>query len=331
MKRRHAKYRHLLPPSARRRGLAPLEFVLCLPILLMLMALMINFGTVASWKVRSLGMSRDALWSTRWPRNGGTNPRPDFWPAGAGAGTVNEDDVEELDDTRARHPVVRGPLPMGTQVNEHLLDPGRGMRQGTATITRGYPMLGSLGEYELNANTYLLDDKWQHRRMGLASTHERRIPVIYELAKAPPAVSEAYTQAVMNVINAPFADDLRPMDNDDEYRYYGERFGWSTRSPDFYPRLRRFCSFDPDVADERVEDLVDRIQGKREDDDGVSRRVPSVAETMTRAFISLYERVIRAIESGGTQPLPPGATAEIAALRKKIDTLNEFLQTLQQN
>jgi len=52
-----------------RRGLSTLEMVLALPVLLMIMALIINFGTVAAWKVRGLCAARHAVWSSRWPRS----------------------------------------------------------------------------------------------------------------------------------------------------------------------------------------------------------------------------------------------------------------------
>ena len=58
------------------RGLATLEMVLCLPFLLFIMALMINFGTAAAWKVRTLVVARNACWATRWPRGTGDLPRP---------------------------------------------------------------------------------------------------------------------------------------------------------------------------------------------------------------------------------------------------------------
>ena len=45
----------------RARGLAMLEMVLSLPILLLLMALMINFGNVACWKVRRRGRAARRL------------------------------------------------------------------------------------------------------------------------------------------------------------------------------------------------------------------------------------------------------------------------------
>ena len=50
------------------RGLAMLELILALPILLFIMALIINYGTVAAWKVREHSVARLAVWETRWPR-----------------------------------------------------------------------------------------------------------------------------------------------------------------------------------------------------------------------------------------------------------------------
>ena len=46
---------------------------------------------------------------------------------------------------------------------------------------------------------------------------------------------------------------------------------------------------DRDLADARVTELIDRIQGNKK-----QPRVPDVAEDMTRAFIELYERAIQA-------------------------------------
>ena len=75
--------------GSRRRGLAPLELVLSLPILLMVMALMINFGTVACWKVRGLGVSRQCVWGNRWPRSTANFPQPVFWPQSSPPGVID--------------------------------------------------------------------------------------------------------------------------------------------------------------------------------------------------------------------------------------------------
>ena len=55
---------------------------------------------------------------------------------------------------------------------------------------------------------------------------------------------------------------------------------------------------------------------------------------MTRAFIGLYQRAIQAYKGlmNAIPPPPPGELSvmqtQIDALQKKIDTLNQFLQTL---
>ena len=52
--------------SRGRRGLAPLELVLALPILLFVMALIVCYGTISAWKVREHSVARLAAWETGW-------------------------------------------------------------------------------------------------------------------------------------------------------------------------------------------------------------------------------------------------------------------------
>ena len=59
-----------------RRGLAMLELVMALPMLLFVMALIIGYGTASAWKVREHSVSRLAVWETRWPRSGAAVVRP---------------------------------------------------------------------------------------------------------------------------------------------------------------------------------------------------------------------------------------------------------------
>ena len=67
---------------ASRSGLAPLEMVLGLPLVLLLFALMVNAGFTGMWKLRLLGASREVAWRSRDPRS---NNLPDpkyqstFW------------------------------------------------------------------------------------------------------------------------------------------------------------------------------------------------------------------------------------------------------------
>ena len=103
----------MITSSRSRRGLAMLELVLALPILLFIMALIINYGTIAAWKVREHSVARLAVWETRWPRSGATDPRPSYWPAAASMESSDQGTVAGMDDSRVDLPVARGPLPGG--------------------------------------------------------------------------------------------------------------------------------------------------------------------------------------------------------------------------
>lgn len=200
--------------AKRRRpsGLAMLELVMALPILLALMALMVNFGTVACWKIRALPVARHGLWSHRQPYNGLTNPNNDYWPNPPGRpGVAGAGNLTTLtnESTVSPPPSVAGgqPLLSGMQsVNPNApLDPTRGSLQSTTTVTRTYPFLGtSLGQYSTKARDLTLNDKWEWWTAAMAwgnssfydtggtsspATHTnsiwnnyaRRIPVLYGL------------------------------------------------------------------------------------------------------------------------------------------------------
>jgi len=308
--------------AARRRGLSTVEMVLSLPILLFLMGLMINFGTAASWKVRGLSVARHAACSSRWPRTIANQPRPDSWPAAASVAAGTAADASALDDPRADHAVVRGPsLPLGTRVRRELLDPARGMLAGTSRIERPHTLLKSLGNLALSSRAELLDDKWQFERTGQPVNLWRRIPALYELARAPAGYVRDYARAVAALLHDPLRSDLDPLDRDDEFIGYSRRFGWGTAATDFHPLLARFCTLDKSEAQRRVRDLIDRIQGKQ------TPRVPSVAAVMAQGFIDLYERAMAALRARGGG-LPSGASgavlAEIADLQRKIDALRRL-------
>src|ERR1700741_2840147 len=84
--RRQANHRPLRVPHSvfrARAGLAPLEMTLTLPFLVMMMALMIDFGVVGAWKVRTQANTRYAAWRTVNARTGELNPTPPYWSATA--------------------------------------------------------------------------------------------------------------------------------------------------------------------------------------------------------------------------------------------------------
>ncbi len=190
-----------LHPS--RRALATLELILALPILLFMMALIYDYGTIVAWRVREHSVARLAAWESRWPRNlppeSGFNATPtvsppSYWPATASMAYSDQGNVAEMNDGRVDLPVVRGPLPPLT-VNSELLDPTIGLREGSAGLSRKYALLGTMGDYSIQAQTWLIDDKWQYQRMGMWHNVQRRIPILYGLSLTPISVANAHGQS----------------------------------------------------------------------------------------------------------------------------------------
>jgi hypothetical protein len=305
-----------------------LELVLALPILLFIMALIYNFGVVAAWKVRENSVARLAVWQTRWPRTGATDPWPAYWPTSAGMTASDQGNVQGMDDGRVDLPVARGPLP-GATVNAELLDETRGLRVGSAEITRQFAYLKKLGPYTKEAQNWLVDNKWQYQRMKLPDNWERRIPVIYTLPEAPASLMNSYIQSALAIANAPFAAQLRPLDNDPDYLYYQALFGWGG-PPDFQPRFQQLCTTDRTRTGKAVQSLIKRIQGGREG----RRRIPSVAEVMDQAFLGLYQRALAAFQGvlKANPAAPPQMTAlaesQIPILQANIAALQQALQAI---
>ena len=306
-----------------------LELTLALPILLFIMALIINYGTIAAWKVREHSVARLQVWETRWPRTGSTDPRPSYWPAAATMESSDQGTVPGMDDSRVNLPVARGPLPQAT-VNSNLLDPTRGLREGTAGLTRTYPLLSTMGSYTITGQTWLIDDKWQYQRMGMASNWQLRVPVLYALAEAPASLVNSYVQSVLAIAQAPFLAQLAPLDHDPDFIYYGALFGWGG-APNFYPHFRQMCTTDHTLTDPAVSNLIDRIQGNN----AKNPRVPSLAEHMGRRFLRLYERALAEFQSilNANPPASPQMTglaqSQIPQLQTDINELQNFLKTIQ--
>lgn len=213
--------------------------------------------------------------------------------------------------------------------NTDVMNPTLGLLEGTAHMTRQFPLLRKLGPYNLNAHTELLDNKWEFAQMRWVYEHRRlrantdfRIPVVYTLPPAPDAaaLAMAYATARQAILNLLFPSGMAvpgplwPLDRDTEFVYYSALFGWGTGAPDFHPRLRSFCSLDSQEVETLVQQLIDRIQGDKD------RGIHELAWQMTQAFINLYTRAIQAYQNHGMSPPPQ--------LQQDIDTLNQYLQTL---
>lgn len=327
----------------RRRGLAPLEFVLWLPVLLFVMALMVNYGTMATWRVRSEIVSRDAAWRTRWPRDGANEAPPTrpYWPRDAVMTTEPDDAPDLLDIPEIDHPVVRGPIPNGFVVRP-IFDPTQGAFKGVSEVNRRYPLLPRIGSFESgDVDTPLIDRQWSSAAMRIPNLYRRTL-VLYELPRTDPSLPQAFSQSVSSVLSIPHYTDLAVLDRDADIRRYTGRY------VDFHPRVGRMCELDPQIVyDRQVERLVDIRQVDGDIRLGEISRLP---RTMTDYFLRMYRAAVQRMQNSIDQlqaeldGVPPPTAqrqaqilaqiaaleAEIAVIEPKIDQLEAYLARLPQ-
>ena len=199
-----------------RKGLAPLEFVLSVPILMFTASLMVLLGTAAGWKMRVHTNAREVVWRDLHYRAGGDHDHPPNWPTqldstANGSLSVNGGNSTLMNQNYFQsHPVVRGPV-VGSagsgnamSVDGRTLDYRKGTRQGVAKVTKDYPVMPKLppGQMKLPRNHVLLDGTdLQYYRMGLGSTLSRRGTVVYRemdqnLTQTPPQGEHLVSQVI---------------------------------------------------------------------------------------------------------------------------------------
>jgi hypothetical protein len=317
-----------------RRGLAPLELVLSIPFLLAVLALIINLGTEVKWKVRTLAVSRQAVWRQRPDRNGATDPPLAGWPRQGTSLRVFPASSPPIfpEDPLKPHTVVRGPslrAPLsstaGSQlnVNTKLLDmtgESGGIVQANATIQRNFPLLPMLADVHLSVDQLLVEDLWRFWEMGYLHNDSRRIRQLYKFN--PPAavtnLAQEFQQAASAVATNPLRPDLFPLDHDQEL------LAWYGHATDFYPRLQAVCSLDRfAVRAGAVQQLINRIQGPSGGGRGPPFGPRAVPEAMAKAFLSMYQAQRSQLEN--QNPPPQG---DISALDTKIQQLQTFLAGL---
>lgn len=311
---------------ARRAGLAPLELTLSLPFLMLLTALMINFGFVGAWKLRAQGAARYASWRTLAVRTGDWNPPPDNWPAGAPLTTGAGQDLPQVDVLWNQPPdltvqCIRGPLLTAPTTSEVLNVEGRlemdgSVHAGGAQVSKPVPLFrnsmpGGLGRLNFNLSQDLLDHRWQFFSLGIPDNLHPRGRVWYDLehvnfASLSSASAQEYgklEQLWQQLVNSPDRRHLKTLDQDEEFFRYR---GWS---PDFYPRLSRECSGDVEsMRINAVEPLIERIE-----------RLPC---TISQAFMGIYDPWSCGLEACGFPP------SQIAPLKHRYDDLHTFVRTL---
>ncbi|HUY90519.1 MAG TPA: TadE family protein [Pirellulales bacterium] len=318
------------PRPQNRRGLAPLEFVMCLPVLLFVLALIVDAGSKSCWKLRGVVAARDAAWRSRdlqflVGRNQVPLPNHIHWPPPAtmSAGGAGPNGV--LEKTELNHPVVRGPTLGSFRVNGELLDQTLGAWIGRSGRTWRPPLLPKLGAEAMNQRHPLIVGTWQYWEMHLPSTFVRRIPYIYQLPQTDASLKVAYENAVREIQSAPCQPALAVLDRDEEVRAYRGRYH------DFHPRVAAFCDADVErVAKRQLKALIRRIQG-----DVTPKPRRGLPGTMTSFWISMYRvqrdrllRLIMKIEAGEATGSIPALEAAAAEFQAKIDLLEGYLNQL---
>jgi hypothetical protein len=310
----------------RRRGLAPLELVLWLPVLLMVMALMVNYGTSVAWRVRGEIVARDAVWSSRVPRSGDTGTRTPSWPKNAARGTINTGGWIYVDLPQLNHQVVRGPM-YGNFGVQPRLDPYRGGREGHAAIERPYPLLSKMGNYRSgHIPDAVLEDLFTNGEMGIPNDI-RRVPHMYSLPKVSPAYGIAFRNAIVGIFGIPNYAGLRVLDRDQDWLFY------RGSAPDYHPRVNAArCELDREVVQkEEVDRLIDTRKPDRTWKLGAISLLP---RSMTDSFLQMFKQTLKEYEEelAMIPPPPPDRitylTGQIPILEEKIEILTNFKATI---
>lgn len=321
---RHAVGAQRQPPhqSARfaRSGLAPLELVLWLPVLMFVTALLVNYGVAAAWRVRGETVSRDGVWRLLTPRDANGEPRPEkaVWPTQGttyGGGSYGNQ-ITALDDVELDLPIVRGPLPAGFGVYETLDPDGYGMKRGTSSIERSYAWLPRLGQYISGAiRNPVFDSFWNIAAMpGKLDTPNlpwwqwewnstRRTLLLYDF---PEVEGGADYEAAIRAIQAVYdSEGLKVLDGDEEILYYKQLLtltyggNWPSTirrgSPpyvDFHPGFRKFCELL--LPEEVREQYLQRVMLDYRLPNGDVRLggITLLPKTLTDYWLNMYDQEI---------------------------------------
>ena len=329
-----------------RRGLAPLELVMALPILLFIMGLMVNFATSTCWKVRTMTAARQAIYRARdgW-RGGGDVHLPD-WPnngrlnrTGAGAlRTVNGAWIRpEIDKAFLRGPTIvnEGPYPrgnaggIGVYPRESLVM-SNGLSTGTADLSREMPFLKNLrgggvpggsgrgprdlGQFRYSLRHALLENRWQFYNMGYGWNEDRRLRGWYNFETQGAWAQEQarFQQADATLTAYPAREQLAVLDRDDELMNF-----LRTQNYGCFPGAGG-CTLDAVTFRQvNLPRVVDSIQGPRGGGRG------GVPECLANRFLSMYRQQLQALLA---MQFPP--QAEVARLQQLIQELQQFVGSL---
>ncbi len=326
-----------------RAGLAPLELVLSLFFLLVMMALISNFGTIAAWHVRGSEAGRYAAWRSVSLRTGGRFPNPPNWVAPATMGAlpgnpINPTRIDQIwwgqgepSQAALRGPAVVDPATgnMFMMGNQQYLEMANQSLIGSANLTRQMPLLPNLRKSNIRPLHPLVDPFWRFEDMSpktnswaMRNNADWRLIQWYQFEASQLSdgnVQNAYSQYKMSdqrILQYQGIPALQPLDRDDEFIAAGR-----SAPPDFYPSVSMQCEGSPANMQMNLvmlpNGVIRRIKGLNGGGKG------GVPENMAKAFISLYQQQLQARQ----QQQPPNQQL-INQLEQKIRQLQDFIATL---
>jgi len=310
--------------------------VLSLFFLLVLMSLIINFGTTAPWHVRGQIAARDAVWRTLSIRTGWNRPNPSNWwrPATMGLmparslNTVPNDMVGPVwGQGDLMQPALRGPMIVDPATGKQILMTNRQYMEmvnqaviGTASLTKAMPLLPNMRKANITPMQPVLDHFWRFEDMGFFYNNNWRLRGWYQVEANLIGNGDLmdlfvqYQMADMKIQQNPGIQALLVLDRDAEFP------PWGMQPPDVYPTANG-CEASPQKVMTNIVmgngGLISRIQGQKGGGKG------GVPDRLARAFINLYNQQIQFYKA--QQPPNQG---KIDQLQKLIDQLNQFIGTL---
>lgn len=342
----------------RRAGLAPLELVLYLPIMLFVMALMVNFGNIAAWKVRAQGNTRYAATRTLDDRTGHNEANPNTWPTPATLGTSRDNPLDDVAQIWDQHPdlttpVVRGPVIVegdqgnSIEVTGRMLMDAR-VHEGTSSVRRRLPLLRGIlahdGRYGFDQQQQILDQRWEYRIdpdggsmggyrtsgiTGDSGNRARRAKSWYRIDPLWfPRIRSEWSNlgsAHARLVENPTALDLDPLDRDVDFfsiRLAQQTSGIASAIQPPIPDNTRVSvpDFHPRARRLCVLDLMDTQQRSVDPLINSIQRLPG---SMAGSFINLYRGEIARLEA-----MEPPPQAEIDRIQQLLDQVTRFQQSL---
>ena len=165
----------------RRAGLAPLELVLVLPLLMMVAALMLFVANAAVWKLRSHGAAREAAFQQIHPRTGDATTNPPDWRRIEVSTTVQPGPPVWSIDPFERHALFRGPSWRTIPINASLLNGSPGMLIGHAQSdirSEIWPQMRIHYRFQRDVAIFA-SHQWQYDAMGIGEQGDRRsVPLL---------------------------------------------------------------------------------------------------------------------------------------------------------